>query len=118
MNNLRSVFQALFIAIILTGCNNKETTIFEVTYDSTLGLNGYDGRLLLMITKDSLKEPRFNINDSNETGIIIGKNVQQWNPGQKELFNSSKNLKYFFALLSLGGININPTIFNFISLMQ
>ena len=89
MNNLRSVFQALFIVIILTGCNNKETTIFEVTYDSTLGLNGYDGRLLLMITKDSLIEPRFNINDSNETGIIIGKNVQQWNPGQKELFNSS-----------------------------
>ena len=63
--------------------------MFEVTYDSSLGLEGYNGRLLLMITKDTLKEPRFQINDSNETGIIIGKNVQQWIPGQKESFYSS-----------------------------
>ena len=93
MNNLKSVFRAFFVAfflvIILTGCNTKEATIFEITFDSALGLKGYNGRLLLMITKDSLKEPRFQINDSNETGILIGKNVQQWIPGQKELFNSS-----------------------------
>ena len=93
MNNLKSIFQsifnAVFLVIILTGCNNKKTAIFEITYDSALGLEGYNGRLLLMITKDSTKEPRFQINDSNETGIIIGKNVQQWTPGQKELFNSS-----------------------------
>ena len=93
MNNLksifRSIFNAVFLVIILTGCNNKKTAIFEITYDSALGLEGYNGRLLLMITKDSTKEPRFQINDSNETGIIIGKNVQQWTPGQKELFNSS-----------------------------
>jgi hypothetical protein len=93
MNNLKSFFlaysAALCLVIVLAGCNTKEATIFEVTYDSALGLEGYDGRLLLMITKDSLKEPRFQINDSNETGIIIGKNVQQWTPGQKELFNSS-----------------------------
>ena len=93
MNNLksifRSIFNAVFLVIILTGCNNKKTAIFEITYDSALGLEGYNGRLLLMITKDSTKEPRFQINDSNETGVIIGKNVQQWTPGQKELFNSS-----------------------------
>ncbi len=93
MNNLksifRSIFNAVFLVIILTGCNNKKTAIFEITYDSALGLEGYNGRLLLMITKDSTKEPRFQINDSNETGIIIGKNVQQWTPGQKKLFNSS-----------------------------
>ena len=93
MNNLKRFFQTysavLFLFIVLIGCNTKETSIFEITYDSKLGLEGYNGRLLLMITKDSLKEPRFQINDSNDTGIIVGKNVQQWKPNQKESFNSS-----------------------------
>lgn len=86
---IQTIFGSILLLIILTGCNTKESIIFEISYDSKLGLEGYNGRLLLMITKDSLKEPRFQINDSNETGIIIGKNVQQWTPGQKELFNSS-----------------------------
>lgn len=93
MNNLNRFFQTystvLCLFIVLIGCNNKEASIFEITYDSKLGLEGYNGRLLLMITKDSLKEPRFQINDSNDTGIIVGKNVQQWKPNQKESFNSS-----------------------------
>mgnify|MGYP001416879264 FL=1 len=93
MNNLNRFFQTysavLFLFIVLIGCNTKETSIFEITYDPKLGLEGYNGRLLLMITKDSLKEPRFQINDSNDTGIIVGKNVQQWKPNQKESFNSS-----------------------------
>tara|TARA_Y100000996_G_scaffold275244_1_gene217044 strand:+ start:618 stop:2360 length:1743 start_codon:yes stop_codon:yes gene_type:complete len=93
MNNLNRFFQTysavLCLFIVLIGCNNKEASIFEITYDSKLGLEGYNGRLLLMITKDSLKEPRFQINDSNDTGIIVGKNVQHWKPNQKESFNSS-----------------------------
>ena len=93
MNNLNRFFQTysavLCLFIVLIGCNTKEASIFEITYDSKLGLEGYNGRLLLIITKDSIKEPRFQINDSNDTGIIIGKNVQQWKPNQKESFNSS-----------------------------
>ena len=92
MNNFKSILRCFFIFFLVlnfTGCNTTESIMFEITYDSSLGLEGYNGRLLLMITKDTLKEPRFQINDSNETGIIIGKNVQQWIPGQKESFNSS-----------------------------
>ena len=93
MNRLKSTFDVvlitLFTSIFLTGCAKKDVPVFEVTYDSGLGIEGYDGRLLLMITKDTLKEPRFQINDSNETGIIVGKNVQQWTPDKKEFFNSS-----------------------------
>ena len=92
MNNFKSILRCFFVFFLVlnfTGCNTAENIMFEVTYDSSLGLEGYNGRLLLMITKDTLKEPRFQINDSNETGIIIGKNVQHWIPGQKESFYSS-----------------------------
>ena len=96
MNNFKGILRCFFVFFLVlnfTGCNTTESIMFEITYDSSLGLEGYNGRLLLMITKDTLKEPRFQINDSNETGIIIGKNVQQWIPGQKESFNSSSSEK-------------------------
>ena len=79
---------AFLFAIIFNGCALKENVFFEVSYNPELGSQGFDGRLLLMITKDTLKEPRFQINDTNETGILIGKNVQKWVPGQEKFFSS------------------------------
>ena len=97
MNKIKKVlgsFLATFIlASVLIGCKSKETALFEITYNSSLELDGYDGRLLLIISKDTLKEPRFQINDSDETGILIGKNVNQWTSEQKQFFTSS-NLAY------------------------
>ena len=36
-------------------------------------MNRLMDRLLVMISKDDSKEPRFQINDTKETGILIGK---------------------------------------------
>ena len=85
----RVLASAFLFAIIFNGCALKENVFFEVSYNPELGSQGFDGRLLLMITKDTLKEPRFQINDTNETGILIGKNVQKWVPGQEKFFSSS-----------------------------
>ena len=46
-----------------------------------------------MISKDSSKEPRFQINDTEDTGILVGKNVENWKSGNVEGFNS-KTLAY------------------------
>ncbi len=78
-----------FVFLFFVGCTPKETPFFEVSYDSKLGSEGYNGRLLVLITKDTLKEPRFQINDSQETGIVVGKNVSNWLPDSKEGISAS-----------------------------
>ena len=82
-----------FFLFILLACSKNENPIIEVIYNDKLSNESFDGRLLVMISKDDSKEPRFQINDTKETGILIGKNVENWRSGNVEGFNS-KTLAY------------------------
>ena len=82
-----------FFLFALFACSKNENPIIEVTYNNKLSNESFDGRLLVMISKDDSKEPRFQINDTKETGILIGKNVENWRSGNVEGFNS-KTLAY------------------------
>ena len=82
-----------FFLFILIACSKNENPIIEVTYNNKLSNESFDGRLLVMISKDSSKEPRFQINDTEDTGILVGKNVENWKSGNVEGFNS-KTLAY------------------------
>ena len=82
-----------FFLFILLACSKNENPIIEVTYNDKLSNESFDGRLLVMISKDGSKEPRFQINDTKETGILIGKNVENWQSGNVEGFKS-KTLAY------------------------
>ena len=85
VNTINSLFFSALLGLLFsTSCTSNNPPVFEITYDAALGTDGFDGRLLVMITKDSIKEPRFQINDSHETGVVVGKNVNQWGPNQKE----------------------------------
>ena len=93
MKKNKSLRLSLFTVIallLLTSCTpNNDSPIIEVTYDGKLSEGPFDGRLLVLISKDDSKEPRFQINDTNDSGIVVGKNVNQWESGQIEIFNSS-----------------------------
>ena len=82
-----------FFLFILLACSKNENPIIEVIYNDKLSNESFDGRLLVMISKDGSKEPRFQINDTKETGILIGKNVENWRSGNVEGFKS-KTLAY------------------------
>ena len=41
-----------------------------------------------MFSKKIKPEPRFQINDSKNTGIIVGIDVENWEPGEVIKFNS------------------------------
>ncbi len=84
-----SLFTVIVLLLLASCTTNNDTPVIEVTYDSTLSEDPFDGRLLVLISKDNSKEPRFQINDTNDSGIVIGKNVSQWESGQIEIFNSS-----------------------------
>ena len=82
-------FLTLLMIAFFSSCEKNNHIVFEVSYNSKLSDSLLDGRLLVMITKDSSKEPRFQINDSDRTGIIIGKDVSQWESGSLETFKSN-----------------------------
>ena len=82
-----------FFLFTLFACSKNENPIIEVTYNNKLSNESFDGRLLVMISKDGSKEPRFQINDTKDTGILVGKNVENWKSGNVEGFNS-KTLAY------------------------
>ena len=82
-----------FFLFTLFACSKNENPIIEVTYNNKLSNESFDGRLLVMISKDGLKEPRFQINDTKDTGILVGKNVENWKSGNVEGFYS-KTLAY------------------------
>lgn len=75
----------LFTGILMLFVSCQETTqkVFTVSYSAELGTEGFDGRLLILMTKDSTAEPRFQINDSDQTGIVFGVNVNDWKPGSE-----------------------------------
>ena len=90
---LKTSIFSVIIALGLTSCATGTIPIIEVTYDAKLSKDHFDGRLLVLLTKDGTKEPRFQINDTNDTGKVVGKNVMQWKSDQTETF-SDETLAY------------------------
>ena len=93
-NYILSVKRILIVLIsfILFYCSEKKNynkTKFEITYPEKFSENGYDGRLLLMISNNNNAEPRFQINDSHHTQIIFGIDVESWKSGETQIFDSN-----------------------------
>jgi hypothetical protein len=62
---------------------------FSITYAEALRKGPLDGRLLLLISSDDKEEPRFRINDSSNTQLVFGIDVDGWMPGHPAVINSS-----------------------------
>ena len=61
---------------------------FEIEYSEKFQEVGFDGRLLLMISNNNSAEPRFQINDSHNTQMIFGVDVESWDANQKIVIDS------------------------------
>ncbi len=55
---------------------------FSITYPADKSAEPLDGRLLLLISTDSTREPRFQISDGPKTQQVFGINVEGWKGGQ------------------------------------
>jgi hypothetical protein len=85
----------------LIGCqpsNEKENSI-SVSYAESVNSEQLDGRLLLMLSNNDEKEPRFQINDGLNTQVIFGMNVDRMTPGETITFDDSV-LGYPYSSLS------------------
>ena len=54
---------------------------FEITLSAETTKQPLDGRLLLMLSKNSAGEPRFQISDDQGTQQLFGMDVNDWKPG-------------------------------------
>ena len=73
----------LFLGIDYLKKNNTDNLKFEIDYSNEFQDSGYDGRVLLMISDNNKAEPRFQINDSHNTQMIFGIDVESWNANEK-----------------------------------
>ncbi|MEL6538275.1 MAG: hypothetical protein AAFQ98_22840, partial [Bacteroidota bacterium] len=55
--------------------------VFHVSFPDSLSSQTFDGRLLVMLSKDSTAEPRFQISDGPNTQIVFGMDVEGMEPG-------------------------------------
>lgn len=62
----------------------------SVTYDESLGSEGFDGRMLLLISDNDDREPRFQINDNDNTRQVFGLDVEGLKPGQAAVFTAGE----------------------------
>ncbi|MBL0025725.1 MAG: alpha/beta hydrolase-fold protein [Saprospiraceae bacterium] len=83
-----------FLVIVLFSCNSTESHKnkyeLSVSIPDSLSEGITDGRLILMFSKNSDKEPRFEISDGPGTQIAFGINVENLKKGEKMTFTGDE----------------------------
>lgn len=79
----------LTIGLLCFACQPSNPSIsFDVSIASSLSEEAKDGRLLLLLSTDDSKEPRFQINDGPNTQLVFGQNVEGMQSDKVIAFNS------------------------------
>lgn len=91
------------VLLISMSCSRQKndgsnTYSFNVEIPDSLAAEVADGRMILMLSSNPDKEPRFEIVDGPGTQIAFGKNVENWQKGQKITFTGEE---YGYPILSL-----------------
>ncbi len=78
----------LFLCIDYYNGNDDNKIKFEIDYSNEFQDDGFDGRVLLMISNNNNAEPRFQINDNHNTQMIFGIDVDAWNANEKIIIDA------------------------------
>ena len=98
MSSYQGMWSAFIKGVVITSIlfyfidynkNSDDNKIkFEIEYSEKFQEDGFDGRLLLMISNNNRAEPRFQINDSHNTQMIFGVDVESWDANKKIVIDS------------------------------
>lgn len=80
----------LFLLAACTGGDQtkKAAPKFSITFPESLG-EQFDGRLLLMLSNNDKREPRFQIADGPDTQMAFGIDVEGWKAGETMIVDAS-----------------------------
>ena len=81
--------QIAIVALLLLCTSVLFAQTFEVMLPASISNKPLDGRLLLLLSKSTAGEPRFQISDDEATQQVFGMDVDQWKPGTKKQFDAS-----------------------------
>jgi len=81
------LFYSVIIIFFSFSCRNskgvRSTNTFTITIPDSLSEGVSDGRLVLMLSTNPDKEPRFEISDGPKTQQAFGQNLENWKKGDK-----------------------------------
>ncbi|HUS11188.1 MAG TPA: hypothetical protein VMZ30_12050, partial [Pyrinomonadaceae bacterium] len=72
-----------------------------IAFRETASREPIDGRVLLLLSKDNSKEPRFQINEDLNTQQVFGIDVEGLKPGQQAIIDGSS---FGYPLRSLSDV--------------
>ena len=79
-----SFFLFLSVSITING-----QTSFTVSFPAKISNESFDGRLILMLSKNNKEEPRFQIADGPSSQLSFGMDVENWKAGTVRTFTSN-----------------------------
>ncbi|UCE22692.1 MAG: hypothetical protein JSV46_10930, partial [Candidatus Aminicenantes bacterium] len=83
----------VILVLVLTGLprngDQKCKLQFGISFPKKMSQKALDGRMLLMISTDGTREPRFQISDGPDTQLIFGIDVDGLKPGDTAVIDSS-----------------------------
>jgi hypothetical protein len=92
-NDWRRSLVLLAVAALFHGTGETASPAgprFVVTYPARHGGGPFDGRVLLLVSADDSKEPRFLISDTSlDSQQVFGVDVNGWKPGQETVVDGS-----------------------------
>lgn len=88
---MKNILLLLLSVAVLQSCKQelKSTNSVNVSFTSEVSDIPKDGRLLLMLSNDDEKEPRFQINDGLNGQLVFGMNVDAMAPGTSITFDDT-----------------------------
>ncbi|MFW6160336.1 MAG: alpha/beta hydrolase-fold protein [Acidobacteriota bacterium] len=83
-------FFVIFLAGLYQSCRSENSgPVFQITFSDSLAQEAQDGRLVLMLSTDSSREPRFQISDGPNIQLAFGLDVEGWTPGEKAVIDKT-----------------------------
>lgn len=99
---MRIILLPFALALLAWQCApSTKARTFTISFTKEMSEQAQDGRLLLMLAKDSLAEPRFQISDGLNTQLIFGVDVEGMKPGD---LISIDQKAFGYPILSIDGI--------------
>ncbi len=87
-----AVYIVIIIGLVILSCKPKSgenaKNNFSISIPDSLSEGVADGRLVLMLSTNPDKEPRFEISDGPKTQQAFGQNVENWQKGDKIVFSN------------------------------
>lgn len=91
MKNLYPFTITLFFIFLFTSCEptteNKSKTVFNVSFSSTLSDQSIDGRVVLLLSTNNEREPRFQLADGPNTQLGYGLDVESLGAKDQVVFD-------------------------------